>query len=280
MRLLRLILLSIVVVCASARSQAQGFKTAAEIGFFGGGSYYIGDLNPLQHFVYSKPSFGAIFRYNLTKRYSLRFTGSYGNVYASDADASDPFQVNRNLSFKSDIFELAFGIEIDWFDYNINNMKNPITPYFFYEIAYFKMNPVAELDGREYTLQNLGTEGQGTSLSTKQPYKLNQISLPIGIGLKFNIRKRMAISFEYGIRKTFTDYMDDVSGSYVDPDLLSAYNGSLAAELSDRSIDNSGLSNVGFNRGNPNTKDWYAFYGVMFTFKPFKENICDMRGWR
>jgi hypothetical protein len=276
----RIIFGFLLVVNFNTLSYAQGFKTAAEIGFFGGGSYYIGDLNPLEHFVYSKPAFGAIFRYNLTKRYSLRFTGTYGQVYANDSDSDDPFQANRNLSFNSDILELAFGIEIDLFNYNINSMKEPITPYFFYEMAFFKMNPMAELNGEEYTLQNLGTEGQGTSLSEKEPYKLNQLSIPLGIGLKFNIKKRMAISIEYGIRKTFTDYLDDVSGSYVDPDLLSAYNGSLAAEFSDRSLDNGNLSNVGFNRGNSSNKDWYAFYGVMFTFKPFKENVCDMRGWR
>jgi hypothetical protein len=260
-------------------SFSQGFKTAAEFGFFGGGSYYIGDLNPSKHFVYSKPAFGAIFRYNLTTRYSLRFTATYGNVYGNDADADDPFMVQRNLSFTSDILELAFGVELDLFKYRINDMKYPITPYFFYEIAYFKMNPTGEMNGEDYSLQALGTEGQGTSLSDKNPYKLNQLSVPLGIGLKFNLRARLAVSFEYGIRKTFTDYLDDVSGRYVDPDLLAAYNGSLAADFSDRSINDNGLSNVGFNRGNSSNKDWYVFYGMMITFKPFKENICDMRGW-
>ena len=274
------IFLTIFLFVSGATGFAQGFKTAAEFGFYGGGSYYLGDLNPAKHFVYSKPAFGAIFRYNLTRRYSLRLTASYGNVYGNDADADDAFQVQRNLSFKSDILELAFGVELDWFEYNINNMKHPITPYFFYEIAFFKMNPTAELNGEDYTLQNLGTEGQGTTLSDKEPYKLNQISVPLGIGLKFNLRPRMAISIEYGIRKTFTDYLDDVSGNYVDPDMLAAFNGSLAAEFSDRSVNGSELSNVGFNRGNSSNKDWYAFYCIMFTFKPFKENVCNMRGWR
>src|SRR5687767_8873423 len=191
MPFLRIIFGFLLVVNLSTTGYTQGFKTAAEMGFFGGGSYYIGDLNPLKHFVYSKPAFGAIFRYNLTKRYSLRFTGSYGQVYGNDADSDDPFQVNRNLSFNSDILELAFGIEIDLFEYNINNMKNPITPYFFYELAFFKMNPTAEMNGEEYTLQNLATEGQGTSLSDREPYKLNQLSVPLGIGLKFNLRKNV-----------------------------------------------------------------------------------------
>lgn len=275
MRFLVIVFLSL----STSISFSQGFKTAAEFGFFGGGSYYIGDLNPSKHFVYSKPAFGAIFRYNLTTRYSLRFTATYGSVYGNDADAEDPFMVQRNLSFTSDILELAFGVELDLFKYRINDMKYPITPYFFYEIAYFKMNPTGEMNGEDYSLQALGTEGQGTSLSDKNPYKLNQLSVPLGIGLKFNLRARLAVSFEYGIRKTFTDYLDDVSGRYVDPDLLAAYNGSLAADFSDRSINDNGLSNVGFNRGNSSNKDWYVFYGMMITFKPFKENICDMRGW-
>jgi len=261
-------------------SYSQGFKTAFEMGFFGGGCYYIGDINPDKHFIYSKPAFGAIVRYNLTKRYSMRFTATYGNVYGNDADSDDQFQVQRNLNFKSKIMEFAFGMEVDFFNYNINNMKDPITPYFFYEIAFTQINPTAEYNGEEYTLQNLGTEGQGTSLSDKKPYQLNQLTIPLGIGLKFNLRPRLAMSIEYGIRKTFTDYIDDVSGNYVDPDLLRAYNGSLAADLSDPSLGGSQFSNAGFNRGNSSNKDWYAFYGVMITFKPFKENVCSMRGWK
>ena len=277
--MLRFFVFSCVLVSLST-GFSQGFKTAAEFGFFGGGSYYIGDINPTKHFIYSKPAFGAIFRYNLTKRYSMRFNATYGNVYAWDADSDDPFQVQRNLNFKSKILEVAFGMEVTMFNYNINNMKDPITPYFFYQVAFAKINPMTEYNGQEYTLQNLGTEGQGTTLSDKNPYKLNQLTVPLGIGLKFNFRPRLAMSIEYGIRKTFTDYLDDVSGNYVDPDLLSAYNGSLAGDLSDPSIGNSNLANVGFNRGNSSNKDWYTFYGFMITFKPFKEDICAMRGWR
>jgi len=255
-------------------SFSQGYKTSSEFGFFGGGSYYIGDINPDKHFIYSKPAFGLIYRYNLTKRYSMRFTGTYGNVYGYDSDSRDKYQVQRNLNFKSTILELAFGMEVTMFNYNINNMKDPITPYFFYEIAFTKINPTAEFNGEDYTLQNLGTEGQGTDLSDKNPYKLNQLTIPLGIGIKFNLRPRLAMSIEYGIRKTFTDYMDDVSGNYVDPDLLLAYNGSLAADLSDPSLGESTLSHAGFNRGNSSTKDWYAFYGIMITFNPFKYNVC------
>lgn len=257
-------------------AQSERFKARFEMGFMGGGSYYIGDLNPNAHFIYSKPAFGAIVRYNLSNRHSLRFTGSYGSVYANDSDSKNDYQINRNLSFSSKIIELAMGYEIDLFKYRINDMRYPISPYFFYEIAYFRMNPTTISDnGDEIELQELGTEGQGTSLSDKNNYSLNQISIPLGIGLKFNLRKRLAISVEYGIRKTFTDYLDDVSGVYVNSADLAELRGPLVASLSDRSL--SGTTYEGSNRGNANNKDWYAFYGLMITFKPFQRNICNFQ---
>ena len=240
----------------------------------GGGSYYIGDLNPNKHFIYSKPAFGAIVRINMTSRWSWRFTGTYGTVWANDAKSTDVFQQNRNLNFTSSILELAVGAEIDMFKYRINDMKYPITPYFFYEVAYFKMNPTTTYNGQSVALQPLGTEGQGTSLSSRKKYSLNQLSIPLGIGLKFNLKSRLAISIEYGIRKTFTDFIDDVSGNYVDNASLAALNGPIAAQLSDPSVRGTGTSTPGFNRGDPATKDWYAFYGIMLTFKPYKYNVC------
>jgi hypothetical protein len=273
---MRYILILILALSTCTISYGQSFRARFELGAMGGGSYYIGDLNPTKHFLYSRPAFGAIFRYNLSTRASLRLTGTYGNVWGSDARSDDQVQVNRNLSFNSKIYEIAFGVEIDLFKYRINDMKYPVSPYFFYEIAYFRMNPTTSYNGNEIELQTLGTEGQGTSQSDRRPYNLNQVSLPVGIGIKMNLKKRLAISIEYGIRKTFTDFLDDVSGNYVDPDILAAENGPLAAELSNPSLD--GASRTGFNRGNSSTKDWYAFYGLMITFKPFKRSICDFNG--
>lgn len=270
---MRHILTLILAMVIWSISYGQDFRARFELGAMGGGSYYIGDLNHAKHFVYSKPAFGAIFRYNLSTRASLRLTGTYGTVWGADAESNDEVQLNRNLSFTSKIYEVAFGVEIDLFKYRINDMKYPISPYFFYEIAYFRMNPMTSYNGNDIELRSLGTEGQGTSLSDKNPYNLNQVSMPVGIGVKFNLKKRLAISIEYGIRKTFTDYLDDVSGNYVDTDILTLENGPIAGELSDPSLD--GANRTGFNRGNSSTKDWYAFYGLMITFKPFKYKICD-----
>lgn len=271
----RWVVLGLFLTCFSPLSNGQAYKTSTEIGFYGGGSYYLGDLNLYEHFTNSRAAFGLIYRYNLSTRHSLRATAFYGTVYGNDADAKDQSLVNRNLSFQSHLLELAIGYEIDLFKYRINDMKYPISPYFFYQIAYTRMNPTTEFDGNEVALQPLGTEGQGTSISNKRNYSLNQLTIPLGIGVKMNLRKRVALSFEYGIRKTFTDYLDDVSGSYVNSDILSAENGPLSATLANRSL----TATNGMNRGNPGNKDWYVFYGVMLTFKPFKYDVCkDMNG--
>ena len=254
----------------------QSYKTCTEIGFYGGGSYYIGDINPGFHFTYSRPAGGLVYRYNLSKRHNIRATAFYGSIYGNDARDNDPILQNRNLNFQSDIIELAIGYELDLFKYRINDMKYPFSPYFFYQVAYMRMNPTTDYNGNEIALRSLGTEGQGTSLNSKDNYSLNQITIPLGVGIKLNIKDRLAVSFEYGIRKTFTDYIDDVSGNYVDGDILRSQNGPLAAELADRRIN----SMDGMNRGNPNNKDWYTFYGMMITFNPFKRDICEeMRGW-
>lgn len=256
-------------------ANCQPYKTATEIGFYGGGSYYLGDLNQNQHFTNSRAAFGLVYRYNLSTRHSIRATAFYGTVYGDDVEAKTQALVNRNLNFQSNIFELAIGYEIDLFKYRITDMKYPISPYFFYQVAYMRMNPTTTYNGNTVALQPLGTEGQGTSLSTKRNYSLNQITVPLGIGVKVNLKKGLALSFEYGIRKTFTDYLDDVSKSYVNSEVLQTENGPLAAELSNRSLEES----YGMNRGNPNNKDWYSFYGVMLTFKPFNRDVCkDMKG--
>jgi len=276
----KLILILYLSLSSVVFSQSERFKGAFEFGFMGGGSYYIGDLNPNLHFVYSKPAMGLIVRYNLSTRHSMRFTATYGNVYGSDSKSDNDFQINRNLSFSSSIIEIAMGFELDLLKYRIKDMKYPITPYFFYEIAYFRMNPKAKnTNGDDIVLQELGTEGQGTLLSDKKQYGLNQLSIPLGIGIKFNIKDRIAISLEYGIRKTFTDYLDDVSGKYVNPFVLASLKGPLAAQLADPSLNGQSYTTLGLDRGNANNKDWYAMYGVMITFKPWKANICKMQGF-
>jgi hypothetical protein len=251
--------------------------SSAEVGVFLGGSYYTGDLNPSGHFNrFTRPAEGALYRMNFNPRMSVKGIVSFGNIEADDAYAKEESQRNRNLSFKSKLYELAVEGEFNFLPYATGNKKLAITtPYIFAGVAVFHFDPLGYYQGRWYKLQQLGTEGQGTPFNSTKTYSLTQFSIPFGVGVKINTAKRIGINFEWGLRKTFTDYLDDVSGTYVDPALLAAEKGPAAAALSDKSLVKEGGSNAGRQRGNSFTKDWYSFAGVIITFKmKGKENSC------
>lgn len=240
-----------------------------------GGSYYIGDLNRYDHFKNTNLSLGLIYRYHVNSRLALRGTIRYGKVEAYDAESDKPDQIARNLSFESNIFEFAGGLEFNYLDYKLGNDDYSITPYMFLDIGVFRMNPRTEYKGEMIELQPIGTEGQNSDLSDKNAYPLTQLVVPFGIGLKVNLGKRAAMSLEYGFRKTFTDHLDDVGGGmYLDRNDLAQQNGSIAAELSDRSSSDVQMTGP---RGNPETKDWYSMFGIMFTFSLGNPDICFYR---
>ncbi len=252
---------------------AQRYKKTEEIGVFLGGSYYMGDLNPVAQFNKStQPAGGIVFRINVNPRLAFRANAFYGAIAAKDADSQSPSQQQRNLSFQSKISELSAQLEFNFLDYQLGNDKKPFSPYIFFGLAGFKFKPQAEINNQLVDLQPLGTEGQGLAgADSKKKYKLTQLSLPFGIGIKTNLGKYIGLSFEWGMRKTFTDYLDDVSGRYYDPAVLAVKHGVLAAQLSDRSLGTDpNYTNVNKQRGNPMTKDWYSFAGVAITVK-FKE---------
>ena len=260
----------------SGSSNSRSFASRSELGVLIGGSYYTGDLNRMGHFQQIEPAGGLVFRYNVHSRLALRVNALYGNVKGDDKLSPYEFQRNRNLSFRSPIIELAIGFEFNYFQYEIGNSKYWITSYMFGGVGGFYMNPKANYNGQWVELRQLGTEGQGTPLSNDNPYSLTQLCIPMGLGVKMNVGKRVAISFEYGLRLTFTDYIDDVSGNYVDSDALAQINGTIAAELSDRSLVKLGHngSNAGYRRGDPNNKDWYSFFGMMISFQLGNPGTC------
>jgi hypothetical protein len=262
--------LALLIVLVSLPAFAQ---RSSELGIFMGGSYYTGDLNPMAHFNnLTQPAGGGIFRYNLNPRFSLRANGFYGTIKGDDASTGSFSQQQRNLHFKSTVMEFSVQGEFNFLDYRLGNDNHMFSPYLFLGMGVFRHNPRAQLIGQWIDLQPLGTEGQGTVLNDKKPYKLTQVSVPFGVGIKTNLAKRIGLSIEWGMRKTFTDYLDDVSGRYVDPMALTALKGTHAGILSDRSLVRDSYSNVGRQRGNSATKDWYCFTGLILSFK-LKEKL-------
>ena len=252
-------------------SSAQRKKRSAEVGVFLGGSYYIGEINPTARLnQFTKPAGGFVFRYNMNSRLSARLNFLAGRIEGHDSFSSSEAALQRNLNFKSPINELSLQLEFNFFDYAIGNEKRKFSPYLFLGIAGFKFNPQGQLaNGAWVALQPLGTEGQGLEGgASKKKYKLIQLSIPFGVGAKVNLSKNIGISFEWGMRKTFTDYLDDVSKKYYDPTVLAATRGATAGVLSDPSIGTDpGFSNTGRQRGNPTNKDWYSFVGIALTIK-------------
>jgi hypothetical protein len=254
---------------------AQKIVKTSELGIFIGCSYYIGDLNPTGHFgPMTQPAGGVLYRYNYNHRFSFKGCLLLGNIQGDDARSNSPSQQERNLSFKSYIHELSAEAEFNFMEYKTGSAKFPFTPYIFGGIAGYMFNPEAELGNQWIDLQPLGTEGEGTKGGPKK-YRLTQISIPFGIGMKFSMARRICLGVEWGMRKTFTPYLDDVSGTYASPAAL-AQNGSLAAVMADRSISTDPpASRVGSERGNGGRNDWYSFAGatISFEFKP-REKPC------
>lgn len=247
-----------------AFSQKNKYEKSKDFGILFGTSYYIGEINPYKHFGTTlKPGGGISFRNNFNRRWTMKASMLYGVLEAWDKDSDDPWIRNRNLSFRNQILEGSLQFELNFFPYQLGNKQFPMSPYLFGGIAYFNMKPMAQYKGTWYELQPLGTEGQGTEYGGDK-YKTSLLSVPFGVGFKTNLFALFGFSLEWGVRKTFTDYIDDISGKYVDPGVLEDLSGQLAATLSDRSLqkeiqDGNSRNNSGLQRGDPGRKDYYFF---------------------
>ncbi len=243
----------------------------SEFGFLVGGMYYIGDLNPIKQFKNTQLAGGIMYRFNIHSRLSVRGNLIYGNIEGDDSQSSSILLKNRNLNFNSSIIELAAGVEFNYLPFEIGHDRYKGTAYILTEIGFFHMNPMTKFEGDNIALQPIGTEGQGTSLSSHKNYSLTQLCVPVGAGIRMSLGERASLNLEFGLRKTFTDYIDDVhSDTYIDPVKLASQNGSTAASLSNRSLDGSRFG----KRGTSSTNDWYVFTGMMLTFKLGNPSNC------
>lgn len=270
--------LTVLFICLTTASFAQKGKPIdpyGEIGITLGGSYYIGDINPERHLGATKKlAFGGMYRVNLTKRHAIRLQGLRLHLEAFDSDNEDPNLVNRNLNFRNKMTELSIALEINYHEYRLGRLGLGFTPYVFGGLAYFNMNPEAELNGNYFELIDMRTEGQGLDGAPNQ-YKRGQFAIPFGIGVKAGLTKRIAVNLEWGIRRTFTDYIDDVSSYYADPSLIRDNAGlQLAADLADQSLEPTGPDgdNIGTLRGNPEDRDWYVYTGVVVSVRLGKDS--------
>lgn len=249
-----------------------------------GVSSYKGDII---HSVFDPSGFhpagGIYWRRSVSNHWSYRLGVHYGTIGGDDAQSDDPFQLYRNLNFRSRILEGSLIFEFNFFEYQTANPVSTWSPYILGGIGFYKFNPKASLGDDWVELQPLGTEGQGLAGYERKKYKRFQMSIPFGGGLKIKLAQRIGIAFEAGVRRTFTDYLDDISTTYPRKDLLLTQNGPLAVILSDRSVDQLTDHNDDRQRGDAAHNDWYMFAGIHLSFtlskkytdscKPFREKF-------
>ncbi len=251
----------------------------SEMGITGGVNYYIGDLNPTRHYPKdTKLAFGVLYRYNFTDRYAIRLQALNGTLQSYDSHSTDSLQLLRNLGFRSRLLELSGVFEVNFRKYRSRDKDSKKwTPFVFGGLAYFRAPPQAQVDDTWYDLQPLGTEGQGTSARPgTEVYSVDNICIPFGAGFKVNVG-RLDFQLEWGLRRTYTDYIDDVSTTYVDRDLLAFENGPLAAALADPSVlgQLEEYPNERRARGDVNTRDWYQYTGLAVTYIISRFSDCE-----
>jgi len=181
---------------------------------------------------------------------------NFGRIGASDADSPNIFERSRNLNFNSNIYDFSSTVEFNFFNYVHGSSTENYTPYLLAGANVFKFNPTTELDGVKYELKDFGTEGQAVG----SEYFGLSAGVVVGAGYKWDISYDLSLNIEYSYRVLFTDYVDDVSGTYPSLSELVATRNATAAALSDRSsID---LGQQGTQRGNSKDNDTYNFFGI------------------
>ncbi len=260
-----LLILSFFSIFKPAFSQ-NPFEPYFGMGLSGGLSNYLGDLNANLSYRFSQLGYGAHFSLAFSKHFSTRLTFYNCEVTASDVTGSYGANVNRNLAFRSNITEVGGQLVYKILGLQAGFLARAnYTPYVFVGFGVFTFNPQDSINGTWVDLQPLGTEGQ-TMHNSAYPaqYSLTQICIPFGIGLDYKLLNGIDIGAEIGFRKTFTDYLDDVSGYYPDEALLRANVGNLAADLSDRTLKH----NVHYHspRGDPNANDMYFYTNIHVTY--------------
>ncbi len=218
----KLILVFVIILAAN-----QGMAQIHEIGIFAGGNNYIGDIGPTNYISPNNLAIGAVYKWNRSPRYSFRASFTYGKLEASDADADIAGRKARGYNFENSVKELSVGVEFNFLDFNLHEERTVTTPYLYSGVSYFGYDTLVFENGSS-TAQVYGTH--------------NTFAIPMVIGVKTNISRRLILAAEIGARYTFTDDLDG----------------------SNPVKDKAEFDSLKF--GNINSDDWYVFSGITVTY--------------
>ncbi len=196
----------------------------ADLGIFVGGAYYQGDINHARLFYHVNPSYGVLYRFNLNKRFAFRGNLIISSLSGSDKDFTYGYQTHRNWEFSTPLVDVSGQAEFNFKKYHVGKKQYPHSPYVFLGLSFI------------------------IASYAENPYI---IGVPFGLGYKQNIGKRFGIGVEWGYRKTFSDYIDNLSGERLYPAIVTSPSQKFSLK----------------QRGNFRNTDWYSIFGLFITYK-------------
>lgn len=223
-----------------------------------------------------RPALMVGMRFKQTQQISHKVNLTLAYIAGNDQWTEDPIRLSRNLNFRSPLVEIGYNFEFylkkekRGHRFKLRGVRGlrsmGLYPYGFFGVSGFFFSPQGNVGGSWEWLKKHSTEGQGIS-STRPEYSRFQLAVPLGVGVKYAVDRRWLISIEYGMRKTFTDYIDDVSTTYFPNNIIEAERGSIAALAADPTQGAWVGAQSYQQRGDPTDNDSYLFLIIGANYK-------------
>jgi hypothetical protein len=162
-----------------------------EIGVFAGGSNYIGDVGSTTYIAPNEPVLGILYKWNKNPRLAYRFSLNGAYYSGDDFDSDDPSRNQRGYQFRNNIKEVSLGLEFNFFDFNLHEVKRKYTPYVHSGLNYLRFR---------YSYL------QSNQIVAKE--RIGALAIPMTLGIKSNVLPHVILALEVGARYTLTDNLD------------------------------------------------------------------------
>ena len=209
------------IVCNISFAQKNGYFVKGDYGITLGTAQYFGDLNAKGAINDTKQSLGIFFRKQFNDYIGLRVSGTYAQLHYNSKNQSNPaYQQAQKLYFYDDVYEFAVQGDFNFFKFNPLEPYQRFTPYITLGLGLINYSPYVLLDPKDQNEYGLPSKLYLKNLTTEEEksYTTMALSCPLGVGLKYSINKKIGFFAEAVYRFTNTDYLDDVSKTYIGHD--------------------------------------------------------------
>ncbi len=175
-----LVVIHSLVLTATLRAQEYKY----EIGGMAGVSFYMGDANKTKLYQSPGPAGGVVFRYNMDFRWAIKSNLAIGHISGDTKHSGNAFPYAQQSSFSRMFYELGGQVEFNFFNYSDK------FPY---------------LDTKRWTPYVFTGVGFTFGSGEKTFFDAN---IPLGVGVKYKLRDRLNLGFEFSFRRLFSDDFD------------------------------------------------------------------------